>query len=118
MSDKDYWTSDGLIFYHNGEGWAIHPSGATVCLCRKEDTDRILKGEINVETVKDTKQRETLIKILEIRKWLGYGDKTELFKPRGAVGGRNVRAFQPRKAGVRQSAYKASPSLRSIVKSV
>ena len=75
MSNNDYWTEDGLIFYHNNEGWAIHPSGKTVCLCQKEDTDKILKGEIDVETVKSDDQRETLKRIIEIRKELGYGER-------------------------------------------
>jgi hypothetical protein len=75
MSNNDGWTEDNLIFYHNNEGWAIHPSGKTVCLCQKDSTDKILKGEINVTTVKDDLQRETLIRILEIRKELGYGKR-------------------------------------------
>jgi hypothetical protein len=71
----DYWSEDGLIFYHNGEGWAIHPSGKTICLCHRDSTDRILKGEIKVETVKNDLQRETLEKIIKTRGDLGYGER-------------------------------------------
>ena len=56
----DYWSEDGLVFYHNGEGWAIHPTGITVCFCQEDSTIKILKHEIDVNTVKKDDQRENL----------------------------------------------------------
>ena len=71
----DYWSEDGLVFYHNGEGWAIHPTGITVCLCQEDSTIKILKHEIDVNTVKKDDQRETLTRMLEIREENGDGEQ-------------------------------------------
>lgn len=100
---NDSWSDCGMIFYCDGEGYAIDKEGNTVCLCKREDIERVISGVMSVRRLKNDKQRECIEIILEYRRKKGYGKQEESFKPRGFIGSRPAGNIKRRKRDVRRT---------------
>ncbi len=114
----DKWDESGLIQFIDGRSYAIDGSGKTWDIGSEASVKETLTtGIINPNLCNDGRW-EAFEMALKYRQEEGYGEKTESFEPRGAIGSRDVRTFQPRKASVRQHQKKQAPTLRKFNKSV
>jgi len=92
---KEHWSFD--------EGWALDNNCQTICLCQKNDSNKVLFGEVSLDSITNPKQREALGFILQYRKENGYGQQdTE----RSVIRGGSPRTFEYREASIKQPTIK------------
>lgn len=108
---SDHWSDCGMIFYCDGEGYALDCEGNTVCLCYEDSVNKVLSGVMPVSSLKNDKQRECIEIILEYRRVKGYGKQDESFKPRGYIGSRPVRVIKHKQGDVKRFEVKKRVSL-------
>ena len=102
---KEHWSEDGMIHYDEfDEGWALDNNCQTICLCQKNDSsNKVLFGEVSLDSITNPKQREALGFILQYRKENGYGQQdTE----RSVIRGGSPRTFEYREASIKQPTIK------------
>jgi len=111
---KEHWSEDGMIYYDEwDEGWAVLNDGSTVCLCSEADVNKVLSGEVGLDTVTNPKQREALEIIINYRKEQSYGKQAEQVSTRSPVRSRPSGAVKPRQAHARRTSQGKAVSLHS-----
>ena len=72
MSEKDYWSNCGQIFFTSGFGWGLTNKLDNICLGKEDDIKKFFEtGELNNKL--HPTQREVLNQILDYRKEQGIG---------------------------------------------
>jgi hypothetical protein len=102
MVMSDYWSDCGMIFYCDGEGYALDGEGNTVCLCNERDIGKVLCGELSVDRLKNDKQKEAMKIILKYREVSGYGKQAESFRPRGYIRSRFAGVVEYKQSDVKR----------------
>lgn len=115
---SNYWSDCGLVEFLDGRAYAIDSVGKTWDVGSEECVKETLQTGVIASNLCQDNRREALQIVIDYRRENGYGTETESFKPRGNVGNRDVRTFQPRKASIRQYQKNQTHTLRSFHKQV
>ena len=92
------WSKDGQVFFTGGKGYAISPTGETICVGKEDDINRLFDtGEMNQDL--SPIQKKVLSNILDYRKELIDG-KFEPKKP-SAFRSRLTRIAEHRTANIK-----------------
>lgn len=99
ITQKDYWSDCGQIFFHYGKGYGVTDTLQTICLGKEDDIKKFFDtGELNNEL--NFTQRQVLNGILDYRKENGIGIReTDMERDGNAriAGGKQKTACPPDK---------------------